>query len=215
MTTLPNEQHLENERLAERYRPLLVLYPEIEDGSRREDHHHPDHSLGSDPPLDQDYHPRDIRFVLDNARLPATGIYKCLQYLGIRRKKPSREQLLESMSKKNGIDHIDLIDERGPKDVDKFWRVYAGIKNKDDNPEYQRKAYARVVKGAGRSKGYISIQYWLPYFFDDWANVHEMDWEMVSIILKIVGSKEKPIACAYNAHIGSFRKRWKLGRILE
>ncbi len=208
MPTATNDQRLENEKLAKKYCPLLVLFPEIDDGSKREDHHHTGHSLGSDPPLEQDYHPRDIRLILNNARLPSTGVYKYSQYLGIKKKRPSREQLLDAMSK-NKFKHIDLIDEQGPKDVDRFWRVYAAIRNKDDNPEYHRKAYARVVRGSGRFRNYISIQYWLAYFFDDWANVHEMDWEMVSIILKIVGSTEEPIACAYNAHIGSFRKRWK------
>ncbi len=196
MTTSLNEQCLENERLARKYRPLLVLYPEIEDGSRRKDHHRGGHGLGSPPPLDQDYHPRDIRLVLDHARL--AGI----------KEKPTREQVLEAVSE-NEVDYIDLIDSHGPKDVDKFWRVYAEIKKKDSNPEYQRKAYARVVKGSGRFKDYISIQYWLAYFFDDWANVHEMDWEMVSIILKKLDSTEEPVVCVYNSHIGSFRKPWK------
>jgi len=124
------------------------------------------------------------------------------------KEKPTREQLLEAMSE-NKIDYIDLIDSHGPKDVDKFWRVYAEATEKDSNPEYQRKAYARVIREAGRFKDYISIQYWLAYFFDDWANVHEMDWEMVSIILKKSDSKEEPVACVYNAHIGSFRKPWE------
>ena len=199
--------HAENELLAQKYRPLLVLFPEIEPGSKRKEHHHSGHSLGSVPPLDQDYHPRDIRLILDNARLPVTGVFKYLRYLGIRERKTSREQLLCSMSE-NNIQYIDLIDEHGPKDVDKFWRVYASIPNKDNNPDYHRKTYARVIRGSGRFENYISIQYWLAYFFNDFANVHEMDWEMVSVILKVVGSIEKPIACVYNAHIASFRKPW-------
>ena len=196
MPSAPTEPDLKNERLAKKYRPLLVLCPEIADGSRRKDHHYPAHGPGSAPPLDQDYHPRDIRLVLDNAFLPR------------RKEKPSREEVLEAMSE-NSVDYIDLIDKHGPKDVDKFWRIYAEIKEKDSNPEYQRKAYARVVNGPGRFKDYILIQYWLAYFFDDWANVHEMDWEMVSIILKKTGSTEKPVACVFNAHISSFRKPWQ------
>ena len=196
MTSVPTAQHIVNEKLAMKYRPLLVLYPEIADGSRRKDHHYSDHHPGSLPPLDQDYHPRDIRLVLDNARLPGG------------KEDSSRERILDAMSE-NSIDYIDLIDERGPKDVDKFWRVYADIKNKDSNPEYHRKAYARVVKGSGRFEDYVSIQYWLAYFFDDWANVHEMDWEMVSILLKKSESTEEPMGCAFNAHIGAFRKPWK------
>jgi hypothetical protein len=196
----PSTDHdLENERLAQKYRPLLVLYPEIEDGGRRRDHHQHGHGLGR-PPLDQDYHPRDIRLVLDNAHLPGS------------REKPSqerREELLGAMGTNKEVGHLDLIDKGGPKDVEKFWRVYAEIHNKDDNPEYRRKAYVRVVRGSRRFEDYISIQYWMAYFFDDWANVHEMDWEMVSIILKKTESIEEPIACVFNAHIGGFRKPWK------
>lgn len=196
MTTVPADAEAENNRLAIKYRPLLVLYPEIADGSLRRDHHQPDYGPGSPPPLGQDYHPRDIRLVLDNACPPG------------KKDKFSRKQLLDAMSG-NSITHLDLIDRRGPKEVDKFWRVYAGIHDKDNHPEYQRKAYAKVVRGSGRFKEYTIIQYWLAYFFDDWANVHEMDWEMVSVILKNSGMTEKPAACVFAAHIGSFRKRWE------
>jgi hypothetical protein len=109
---------------------------------------------------------------------------------------------------KNKIKNIDLLDERGPKDVDKFWAAYSSIRGKDSNPEYQRKTYVKIVRGSDSFIDYLSIQYWLAYFFDDWANVHEMDWEMVSVILKKAGQTEKPVACIYNAHIGSFRKAW-------
>jgi len=196
MASAPSDQDIENKRLAVKYRPLLVLYPEIEDGSRRKEHHRRGHGPGTLPPLDQDYHPRDIRLILDHACLPG------------RKERPSREQVLDAMSE-NKVKYIDLIDKRGPKEVDKFWRVYAETKDKDNNPEYHRKAYARVVNRSGRFKDYISIQYWLAYFFDDWANVHEMDWEMVSIILKKLDSTEQPMACVFNAHIGSFRKPWE------
>jgi len=202
-----NAAYLDNNGLARKYCPLLVLFPEIEDGSERKYHHHSGHALGSVPPLDQDYHPRDIRFILDNAHLPITGICKFVRHLGFRPRKPSREELLKAMGE-NRVKYIDLVDERGPKHVDRFWSVYSGTRNKDDNPEYRRKAYVRVVRGSGRFSSFISIQYWLAYFFDDWANVHEMDWEMVSVILKIVGATETPVACVYNAHIGSFRKPW-------
>ena len=192
---VPVDQDFENERLAKKYCPLLVLYPEIEDGSYRRDHHHHISEMPGRPPLDQDYHPRDIRLVLDHAQLRGG------------KGKTSRQQVLDAMSE-NTVDYIDLIDRRGPKDVDKFWRVYAGVNDKNSNPEYQRKAYARVVSGSRRFKDYISIEYWLAYFFNDWANVHEMDWEMVSILLKKTDSTEEPIACVFNAHLGAFRKLW-------
>jgi len=192
---------IENEKLAKKYRPLLVLYPEIEDGSRRKDHYHPARERLGWPPLDQDYHPRDIRLILDHV------------WLRDRKGKPSREDVIDVMSI-NEVQYIDLIDGKGPKHVNKFWKVYAGIRNKDsildeeNKPLYGRKVYARVLRGTRWFENYISIQYWMAFFFDDWANVHEMDWEMVSVILKKTDKIEKPVACVYNAHVGSFRKWW-------
>ena len=119
MTT--NELDLENEQLAKKYCPLLVLYPEIEDGSRRKNHHHHiDDRLGR-PPLDQDYHPRDIRFVLDRV------------WLRGEKERPPRERVLDVMSE-NGVKYIDLIDQKGPKHVNKFWKEYAEAYDKDKNP---------------------------------------------------------------------------------
>lgn len=194
---------VENENLAWKYRPLLVLYPEIEKGSKRDDHHDPDYRMGR-PHLKRDYHPRDINLVLEYARLPG------------KRGKPSREQLLDFMDKnwdrKNKAhteSHIDLIDRGGPKEVSKFWNTYASIPDRDSAPNYKKKAYARLVRGNGWFKDYVSIQYWLAYFFDDWANVHEMDWEMVSVIVKKTDVIEKPVACVFNAHSGGFRMPWE------
>jgi hypothetical protein len=212
-----NADMQEYQRLAEKYRPLLVLFPEIEDHSQRSQYHH---DVGNQPgltgpkpgrpPIDRDYHPRDIRFVLDHALLPPRAKLRHKNMPGRKGMTPqeSRDRLLDAMSG-NEISHIDLVDRHGPRDVDKFWRVYAEALKKDENPEYQRKTYARIVRGDRWFKDYISIQYWLAYFFDDWANVHEMDWEMVSVILKITGPAEQPIACVFCAHIGAFRKYWK------
>jgi hypothetical protein len=205
----------EDEALANRYRPLLVMFPEIREGSRRGDHHHdvanePDEAgpRPGRPPLDMDYHPRDIRLVLDNAlppfraRLRRSGSLRAWKDLP---EEERRRRLLRAMAG-NKIPHIDLVDRRGPRDVDNFWRVYAAIEEKD--ARYPRRAYARVVRGRGPFEDYISIQYWLAYFFDDWANVHEMDWEMVSVILRKTGAAETPVAGVFCAHIGAFRKPW-------
>jgi hypothetical protein len=213
-----NNEHTKNVKLAEKYRPLLVLFPEIEDNSHRRDHHQ---SVDNKPgpisprpgraPLDRDYHPRDIRLILDHAYLPGGAKP---QHRKIQRGWPKmtieekRNRLLNGMSE-DKVTYVNLIDRHGPQQVDKFWAVYAGIKNKDENPEYRRTAYARVIRGKGYFKDYISIQYWLAYFFDDWANVHEMDWEMTSIIIKKTDITEEPVACIYCSHIGAFRKLWK------
>jgi len=201
------EELTEKEKIAiaNRYKPLLVLYPEIESNSERKDHYHSGHRAGR-PPIDQDYHPRDIEIVLDNVSLP--GIKMKFRRVFRKRvfRKMSRSDILDAMSN-NVVDHIDLVPNAPPSNVDKFWKVYASIQNKD--LRYPRKAYARIVSGSRRYAEHLVVQYWLAYFFDDWANVHEMDWEMISVVIKKTTQEERPIACAYRAHMGAFRAPWE------
>lgn len=182
--------------IANKYRPLLVLYPEIESDSSRKKHYRSGHKKSGQPPLDQDYHPRGIELVLDNAFVPIAG-----------KPRPSRADILDAMSN-NKVEHIDLVRGAGPGSVDKFWQVYAAISEQEREQRYPRKAYARIVHGSGRYAEHLIIQYWLAYFFDDWANVHEMDWEMVSVVIRQSSENERPITCAYRAHMGGFRLTW-------
>ncbi len=187
----------EHQELASKYKPLLVLYPEIGNGSRRQEHYHPGHAAGQ-PPIDQDYHPRDIGIVFDNAFLP-----------GFRRRfqKMSRPIILDTMSA-NEVDHINLVNHGSVANIDKYWQGYAEIPQQHRDTYYPRTAYARVIHGTRRYADYLLIQYWLAYFFDDWANVHEMDWEMASIVIRKTSDKESPVCCAYQAHMGGFRLAW-------
>lgn len=187
----------EKTAIANNYRPLLVLYPEIEPNSRRKDHHHRGHKKSGLPPLDQDYHPRGIELVLDNAFLPTSG-----------KQKPSRSEILNAMNNDKKLKQIDVVRDAGPGSVDKFWEAYALISEQDREEQYPRKAYARVVQGSGLYEGYLVIQYWLAYFFDDWANVHEMDWEMASVVIERTNGEERPVGCAYRTHTGGFRLGW-------
>jgi len=185
----------EKTTVANNYCPLLVLYPEIEHNSHRKDHHRSGHGPGR-PPLNQDYHPRSIELVLDNTFVRISA-----------KPKPSRSDILDVMSN-NAVDHIDLIRGASPGDVDKYWEVYAAISKEEREKRYPRKAYARVVHGSGRYAEHLLIQYWLAYFFDDWANVHEMDWEGASVVVKRTNGQERPVTCAYRVHMGSFRLAW-------
>ena len=189
--------------IANRYRPLLVLYPEIESNSERKDHHHKDYGPGR-PPLDQDYHPRGIGIVLDNVSLPGIKMKFRRMFQKI---KMSASDILDAMSN-NDVDRIDILKDAGPGDVAKFWGAYAAISQQEKDERYPRKAYARIVLGSGRYAGYLVVQYWLAYFFDDWANVHEMDWEMVSVVLKRANENVTPVGCAYGVHMGGFRLPW-------
>ncbi len=64
-------------------------------------------------------------------------------------------------------------------------------------------AYAHVVRN--EDPGYITIQYWLFYFYNDWFNKHEGDWEMVEVILS---ADEQPEWLVYSQHKGGARRSW-------
>ena len=57
-------------------------------------------------------------------------------------------------------------------------------------------------------KNRLVVQYWYAYFYNDFWNVHEMDWEVVMIILKVEGETARPTAGAYSAHMGGHWLPW-------
>ena len=74
--------------------------------------------------------------------------------------------------------------------------------------------YARVV----RQHGYIAIQYWFFYAFNDWrssfdgVNDHEADWELVTVYLDDApGGEPRPVWLACSSHEfrgDDLRRRW-------
>jgi hypothetical protein len=74
---------------------------------------------------------------------------------------------------------------------------------------------APIVYGAAfRAKGRIDLQYWLWYPYNDYSptvpagdlwQVHEGDWEAVSVILDTSG---KPLAAGYSQHSGGKKRDW-------
>ena len=74
---------------------------------------------------------------------------------------------------------------------------------------------SQVVYGASfRTKTRIALQYWLWYPYDDYVaplsrgevwQVHEGDWESVSIILDLSGA---PLSVALSAHCKGSRRTW-------
>lgn len=72
-----------------------------------------------------------------------------------------------------------------------------------------------IVYGAAfRAKGRIDLQYWLWYPYNDYSptvpegefwQVHEGDWEAVSVVLDAAG---KPLAAAYSQHSKGRRRDW-------
>ena len=70
--------------------------------------------------------------------------------------------------------------------------------------------YARVVRD--EDPRYITIQYWLFYYYNDWFNKHEGDWEMLQVVLTSAG---EPQWVVYSQHHGGTRRSWGTTQIEE
>jgi hypothetical protein len=68
---------------------------------------------------------------------------------------------------------------------------------------YPETAYAHIVKNP--VSGETAIQYWLPYYFDNWNNYHEGDWEHIDVILN--GNLD-PVYAAVSQHDTGQRRPW-------
>jgi hypothetical protein len=78
--------------------------------------------------------------------------------------------------------------------------VHAGSK-------YPRTVYGRVVRAGDQ----LCLQYWQFYLYNDWWNIHQADWE-VSMVFMRVGptGTPKPKAAAYSSHYGGRLRAWPL-----
>ena len=184
--------------LVKEYTPLLVLYPEIGatpgSGSRVRNPDYPD-----DAPIQYDYHPRDIRIVLEHSSFHSRFRLR-------RGKTRGWEEMLRRMERGRYEKDLDLVPGVASDDRDGFWEAYASISK--DGEEFQRNCYARTVEGRGINSDRILVQYWYAYFYNDFWNTHEMDWETVMIIFKLSDQGPRPTVCAYSAHMGGHWLPW-------
>ena len=208
-----SNQPQREQALAERYKPLLVLYPEISSETRKV---RPDWRSSDLAPLDEDYHPRDVRLVLDHARIPG------------RTPPHDADRLLDELQRNPKVDRIDLLAGMGHADRQKFWAEYYRIVNTQgrhhEDQAYPHSAYVHVVYGddVGRQAtpsehasdygGMIAIDYWHIYLYNDWRSTHEGDWEHIVVFLREPSESQgqpEPIACAYSAHDAGYRLPWR------
>jgi hypothetical protein len=207
------DQFQRAQALAERYRPLLILYPEVSSRIRRK---HPNWRKLGGPPVCEDYHPRDVRLVLDHARIRHS------------RAPHDAEQLLRELERNPATARIDILEGAYPGQRNKFWAAYYDIVNKigdhKEDETYPLSAYVNVVYGdelasdiapnehAADYRGLIAIDYWFIYFYNHWVSVHEGDWEHVLVVVKEDADPEgqpEPIACAYSVHDIGYRLPWR------
>jgi hypothetical protein len=55
----------------------------------------------------------------------------------------------------------------------------------------------------------VALQYWFCYYFDDWANIHEGDWESITLFLRRENGGWLPLGATYSAHENGTRRHWK------
>lgn len=129
----------------------------------------------------------------------------------------------------------------------KHWRLYFEYLAEDEPEERRATIYGRLLQGLAPpgeealsplahaaqtstfgpydiSRGRVALQYWLHYYYDDWANRHEGDWESITILLDlepwVIGAGRELDAdellqgCAgrdagYSSHEDGYRRAWK------
>jgi hypothetical protein len=74
-------------------------------------------------------------------------------------------------------------------------------------PDSQSVSYVRVIRGDRLAS--LALQFWFFYPFNHWWNVHEADWELVTLFF---GDRCQeggpPTAAAYSSHLGNRWRRW-------
>ena len=87
-------------------------------------------------------------------------------------------------------------------DRNAFWAAYSRILAHQED-QYPLTCYARVLDP--NAQGLRAVQYWYSYYYDDWANEHESDWEMVLVMLRGM----TPVAVAATSHEGGEIRDWE------
>ena len=185
--------------LVKEYTPQLVLYPEITSAKTRKQSENPNYP--DEAPLLYDYHPRDIRLVLEHS-----GFHARIRLWGSGRKSEWKK-MLSRMKAKKYKKNLDVLPGVKLDGRDRFWDEYARI-IQGNNEDYRHACYARVVHGTGLNVDRLLVQYWYPYFYNDFWNAHEMDWECIMIVFKRTDKGPDPTVCACSAHHKGSWLRW-------
>jgi hypothetical protein len=55
----------------------------------------------------------------------------------------------------------------------------------------------------------VALQFWFCYYFDDWANIHEADWESITVFLRRQDYAWQPLGATYSEHENGARRHWR------
>ncbi|MGC4111977.1 MAG: Vps62-related protein [Nocardioides sp.] len=71
--------------------------------------------------------------------------------------------------------------------------------------------YAHVTTQADKP-GYVAVQYWLYWYYNDWNDLHESDWEFVQVLIKAPSVETAldtaPFQVGYAQHTGGETAAW-------
>lgn len=85
-----------------------------------------------------------------------------------------------------------------------YIKRYDGLINQYQYPELY---YAKVVRNSTGDG--VAIQYWIPYYFNNFDNYHEGDWEMVQVNLEDDLDDLMPRSVALSQHLGGIKASWQ------
>ena len=210
-------------RLAETFAPTLVIFPE--DPRKR-----PYGDPRPTPEETGDYHPCPVEIVLDGFWLYHKG-RRLRDSKTSRRGRPDefgseKEWLVSLLQRRRELAKAEInlrcvqVD-----DPTSAWDTYHSLKaGPTSGPEgarpYPATVYSRVVSGqdilaAGRqlpkafNANHYAVQYWMFYYYNHWWNIHEMDWEMITLVVQKTAEGDlEPVTAAYSAHGSGRRREW-------
>ncbi len=80
---------------------------------------------------------------------------------------------------------------------------------KDKLADIARKIGRPFYQPGGRTQpDDVALQYWFCYYFDDWANIHEADWEGITLFLRRHNGDWLPLGATYSQHENGARRHW-------
>lgn len=213
---------MDGEELLRKHNPVLVVFPQDSSLIRPGE---PDAGAPHG-----DYHPCSVDFFLARAALrprPRRWEFrKVLRPLRARFGSPApdgtpagwrpeprtgseeiRRRVLEMDSEETTDWELDVADIPS-QNARAAWKLYHRLLREPDDPHgYAAVAYGRVVPA---SDGRTALQYWYLYAYNDFANNHEGDWEMVTVA---VDENGEPTDIALSNHHGGLRRSWASGDV--
>ena len=210
-------------QLATTFSPTLIIFPE--DHAKT-----PYGDPRPGPGYTGDYHPCPVELVLDNFWLFGGG-HRLVNPGAIREGRPNaftseKEWLFSLVQQKADLSEgvINLtgleVDEPSTAWDSYFSIISSSVSRQDEGHPYPLVIYARVISSQDVTSAgnqlpqifgvdYLAVQYWMFYYYNHWWNLHEMDWEMITIIVRpMENSGWEPVKVGYSAHSSGHSREW-------